>query len=187
MARMNRLTRTITPALLAASTLAACQRTAEPPAATPATVIETMNGIFTPQAGKLWEIAGALYADNGELDANLLADAQWQELATAATSLRDVARELAGAAVPRVAPEGVKIQNEDLPGALGASQVQALMDADPEGFRQEARLVSSLAADVIAAAAARDAARVDEASNRLNDTCTSCHSRFWYPDQPPPQ
>lgn len=185
MTRMNRLTHTLALALCAAGSLAACQRSAGPPAAAPTTVIETMNQTFTPQAGKLWELAGALYADNGELDASRLTDSQWQELAGAAASLRDVAGVLAGAALPRVAPEGVKIQNEGLPGALGATEVQALLDADPDGFRQEAGLVATLAADVIAAAAARDAARVDEASNRLNETCTSCHSRFWYPDEAP--
>lgn len=170
---------------LTAAVLAGCQPSppTPPPAAPAPTVFETMNGTFTPQAGRLWELAGALYNDDGELDAAQLSGPQWQELATVAATVQEVAANLAGTQPVRVAPEGVKIQNEDAPEALGASQVQALIDADPQGFREESLKLAAVAADFIAAAAARDAARVDDASSRLNDTCTDCHARFWYPDE----
>lgn len=179
------------PSLLACAALAACQPSAPPPAAAPqaaapATVFETMVQTFTPEAGRVWELAGSLYADSGELDASQLTDEQWQQFTAAATRLRDVATALAQAPALRVAPPGVKIQNEGTSGVPGATEVQALLDADPEGFRQEARLAAVVASDAIAAAAARDAARADEASNRLNDVCTGCHTRFWYPEELPP-
>lgn len=174
--------------MLAAAALAGCQPAAPPPppAAPAPTVFETMNGTFTPLADKLWELAGELYNDAGEPDATMLTDQQWQELARVATTVQEVAHSLAAAQPVRVAPAGVKIQNEDVPEALGAAEVQALIDADPQDFREESLKLAAVAADFIAAARNRDAILTDDASNRLNDTCTECHARFWYPEQATP-
>lgn len=147
------------------------------------TVHESMTKTFTPQSNRLWELAGNLYGDNGELDAKLLSDTQWQELGSAAGSMRDVANALVEAAAVRVAGEGVQIQAEGTPGSPGAAQVQALIDADLNGFREEARKLVLVAGDAASAAQARDATKMDEASNRLNEVCTSCHTRFWYAQQ----
>lgn len=174
--------------LLAVSTLAfsACNRSPPPasPAAVPAgpTIFETMAQTFMPQANKFWELTGNLYDDNGALSAARLSDPQWQELSAAATSMRDVAKSLAAATTLRVAPDGVKLQNDGTPEALGVAQIQALIDADPQGFRDEAAKLVTVAGQAIAAAAARDAVKADDASNRLNEVCTACHTRFWYPE-----
>jgi hypothetical protein len=170
--------------------LAGCQPKAEAPDANPATaqaavptVHESMTRTFTPESNRLWELAGNLYGDDGALDATRLSDAQWQELATASGRMREVADALAGATSLRVAAEGAMIQAEGTPGAPGAVQVQALIDADINGFREEARKMAAVAGDAAAAAGARDATKLDDASNRLNEVCTSCHSRFWYAGQ----
>lgn len=170
---------------LAVVTLAGCQppAAAPPVAAAPPTVFESMNATFTPQSNKLWELAGALYDDEGELDAAQLEDAQWQELEAAATLLLHSASTMVDAGSVRVAPAGVKIQSEGQPGALGAAEVQALIDADPDGFREEAQKTVAVSNEFIAAIGARDAAGVDAASNRLNEVCSDCHARFWYPEQ----
>lgn len=173
----------------ALSMLAACQPNADAPEATAGTaqsavptVHESMTQTFTPQSNRLWELAGNLYGDNG-LDASLLSDAQWQELGTAAQGMRDVASALAEATAVRAAAEGVQIQAEGTAGSPGAAQVQALIDADLNGFREEARKLAKVAGDAAAAAQAHDAAKLDDASNNLNEVCTSCHARFWYAQQ----
>jgi hypothetical protein len=148
------------------------------------TLLESMNAVFTPHSNKLWELAGNLYAGNGELDATRLSDAEWQQLAAAATALRDSATAMANAEKVRVAPDGAKVLNEGTPGALGAADIQALIDADPKGFSAEATAFAGIAADALAAASAKDAAKADDTSNRLNEACTACHNRFWYPGQP---
>jgi cytochrome c556 len=170
--------------------LAACHPKADAPEATAGaaqsavpTVHESMTQTFTPQSNRLWELAGNLYGDNGGLDASLLSDAQWQELGTAAQRMRDVASALAEATAVRAAAEGVQIQAEGTPGSPGAAQVQALIDADLNGFREEARKLVAVAGDAAAAAQAHDAAKLDDASNNLNEVCTSCHTRFWYAQQ----
>ena len=42
-------------------------------------------------------------------------------------------------------------------------------------FRDPGRLV---------AIDSRDAKALDDLSGQLNEVCSSCHMRFWYPDQP---
>lgn len=37
--------------------------------------------------------------------------------------------------------------------------------------------------EFVSAAEARDATAIDELSGRLNDVCSACHMRFWYPGQ----
>lgn len=153
------------------------------PAAAPATLFEVMNGQFAPQSDKLWELAGNLYNDKGDLDAKQLTDAQWQELNDNATKMRDVATQLADAASFMVAPAGVKLLNEGTGDAFNAAQVQAAIDANPQGFKDQARALSAVAADFLSAAVAHDATKADAASNRLNEVCTACHTAYWYPNQ----
>jgi hypothetical protein len=157
---------------------------AAPPVATMPVVFDIMARSITLHSNKLWELAGNLYADNGELDAQRLTDAQWQELTAAATALRDDATLLAEATAVRVAPDGAKLQNDGAPGALGVAQVQALIDGDAMGFKEEAAKLAAVASAALAAAGARDATKLDDASNRMNDVCAACHNRFWYPNQP---
>ena len=142
-----------------------------------------MNGQFAPQSNKLWELAGNLYGPNGDLDAKQLTDAQWQELNDSATQMRDVAAHLAEAPAFKVAPEGVKLLNEGSGDAFNAAQVQATIDANPQGFKDQARQLSAVAADFLSAAVAHDATKADDASNRLNEVCTACHTAYWYPNQ----
>lgn len=155
-----------------------------PAAAAVPTVFEAMVQTFTPRSNTLWELAGSLYGENGELDPKQLSEQQWQDLASAAGALREAARALAEAPAVKVAPEGVKLQNEDAPGAFGAAQVQAAIDAAPQGFRDESLKLVAVAEEFITAAAAHDAVKADEASNGLNEVCTACHTAYWYPGQP---
>lgn len=181
-------------AALLATGLASCGP-ASPPASQPGasaaappprTIFETMNQSLMPQANQLWELAGSLYDDEGELDAAQLTDAQWQQMQATAAALEQVAIEIAEAPALRVAPEGVKIQNEGMPGTLGVAEIQAAIDADGPAFRGHSRQLAGVARDFIAAAQARDAAAGDAASNRLNEVCTACHNQFWYPGQAGP-
>lgn len=159
---------------------------AQSAAATPAaatTVFESMLQTVIPSSNLIWELAGNLYADDGNIDPQKLTEAQWHQVRDAAAAMGDSARQLAEAGNIKTAPAGVKIQNEGTPGAPGAAQVQAAIDADPQGFRSEALILASLADEIATAAAVRDGVKTDDASARLADSCSTCHARYWYPDQ----
>jgi cytochrome c556 len=172
--------------------LAGCDRQdagADPAGAAPKTtdaaptVYESMVQTVIPHSNRIWELAGNLYGDDGNIDPGKLSAAQWKEVQDGAAAISASARALAEAKGIMAAPTGAKIQNEGTPGAPGAAAVQAAIDADPQGFRSEALKLASLADEVAAAAAAHDGVKTDDASSRLSETCSTCHSRYWYPDQ----
>jgi hypothetical protein len=167
---------------------AAEQASAATPASAPAsdapTVFGVMNASIIPGSNRIWELAGNLYDDKGNLDAKLLTDAQWTEIKDAATGISTSSKTLAGATGLKVGPPGVKIQSEGTPGSLGAAEVQAAMDADPKAFSEHASQLAAVADEIAAAAAAHDAMKTDDAQSRMTEVCGACHQKFWYPNQP---
>jgi hypothetical protein len=178
--------------LAAGVMLTGCTRKAEEPAkpaataAAPAagsTVFEVMNASIIPASNKIWELAGNLYDDKGNLDASQLKDAQWQELKDSADRMGASAKALASATGLKAAPPGTKIQSEGTPGAASAAGVQKALDADPKTFSEHAGKLAAIADEISAAAAAKDAKKTDDAQGRLTDVCGDCHKKFWYPDE----
>jgi cytochrome c556 len=160
------------------------EQAAAAPASTAPTVFGVMNASIIPKSNRIWELSGNLYNDKGELDAKQLTDAQWTEIKDAAADMSVNAKLLAGTTGLKVAPAGGKIQSEGTPGALGATEVQALLDADPKGFGEHAAKLVAIADEIVAAATAHDAMKMDDAQTRMTDVCGACHSKFWYPNQP---
>lgn len=171
--------------------LAACgSKQALPPAVSPtpaasqvaSTVLESMTVTLIPRSNRIWELAGSLYDDAGNIDPTLLADAQWNDLKDAAVAMSAAARALAEMETIKVAPDGAKLLNEGMPGAVGAAQVQAAIDADPAGFRQQALQLQALSDELAQAAGAHDGVTTDGISARLVDVCGDCHQKFWQPN-----
>ena len=182
--------RTTLIAFASLSLLSACQRQdpaadAANQAAAPAslTVFESMVATMVPQSNLIWELAGNLYDDDGNIDPELLSAEQWQQVHDGAVAIAGSARTLAATDGIRAAPAGVAIQNEGTAGAPGAAQVQAALDADPQSFKSDAQQLASLADEIAAAATAQDGAKLDELSGRLTEGCGACHEKFWYPEQ----
>jgi cytochrome c556 len=169
--------------------LAACSRNGTEEPAAPAagsTVFEVMNASIIPQSTRIWELSGELYNDDGDIDSALLTDPQWKELQEAANAMGAGAKSLTGAGSMKVAPAGAKIQSEGTEGAAGAADVQAAMDANPQGFKEHATQLVAIADEIAAAAAAHDGMKTDDAGARLTDVCGACHAKFWYPQQAAP-
>lgn len=168
-----------------AAGLSGCGRGTSTPTAAPASppIQEVMANAFTPQSNQLWEIAGKLYGEDGNIDPGLLGDEDWAKLKELASGMRAAAESLRNPAGLEVAAPGVKLQGEEAPGALNAAQIKALIDASPDAFAAEAGKLVEVADAILAAIQARDGNALDQLSGRLNEACTSCHTRFWYPEQ----
>lgn len=171
--------------LLAASLLlVAGSSQSESQEAKPAlTVFESMTQVIDPQSQAFWNSSYDAMNDAGDIVPAKLTDEQRSTMRGAAVAIRDQARQFAGDTRAIVAAEGVKILNEGMDGALGARQVQALIDADPKGFAAQARDLATIADNVIAGLDTGDMAKLNQAAIRLNDVCTDCHSKYWYPEQ----
>ena len=152
-------------------------------AAAPADLHDLMKNVVAVQTQVVWDIGNRAQDDRGNPDASKLAAADWTKIIDAATKVRQASQTLARADHVQAAAPGMKIEGEGNSGALGAKQVQALIDKDPAGFRAMSQALAGSMEQIGAAAKAKDAAKLFEVSGALDQVCESCHTKFWYPEQ----
>ena len=148
---------------------------------TDSTLHELMEEVVAVQTKLIWDIGNASLDDEGNPDPAKITPLDWGRVAAASVRIRQVADALAVATPVKVAAPGHTISGEGTPGAFGAKEVQAAIDADRAGFRQLARKLALAMRDVNAVAKSRDASRLFEVSGRIDEVCEQCHKRYWYP------
>jgi cytochrome c556 len=121
--------------------------------------------------------------DQGNPDASKLAADDWTQLTDAAGKVRQVAQTLTHSEHILAAAPGVKIDGEGNPDAPGAKQVQAALDANPKEFQALSQALATSMDQVVAAAKAKDAAKLFDVSGALDQVCEDCHVKFWYPEK----
>ena len=163
--------------------LAACQ-TAEVTVREP--VVDTrvaMVAGVNPAVATIWDITNAAMDEGGELDPALMDDGAWTRLREAAQTLEEVSQEMAAARIIRAG--GPNLINGEVPaGAASRAEIQAMIDADPDGFRAEARDLAERARLLVDAARARDFAAAGHRAGEIDAPCQSCHTRYWYKQDP---
>jgi hypothetical protein len=173
------------PALLTVlGALASCQ-TAQPPAhASLVDTREAMVARVNPAVAVIWDITNEALGEGGELDPALMDDAAWTRLREAAQKLEAASRTMADADVIRAG--GPNLVDGKVPeGAASRAEIQAMIDADPAGFRAEARDLAERARLLVDAARGRDGAAAGHRAAEINEPCQSCHTRYWYKQDSP--
>jgi len=160
------------PAVPAATIPAAAAGGAEAPASVD--THEAMVRWLNPAAMAIWDVSNNAMGDTGELDPALMDDAAWQRMAEAARILEQHSLDMA-----RARQIVVGDHNDALEGFATKAEIQAMIDADPAGFRQLSQDMASHAAELVQAAAARDASRAGALSDGLSERCQACHTRYW--------
>lgn len=179
--------------------LAGCQARTSEPGATPSaeaaspgepsaavaagSIQEIMQLHVIPQSDLVWNAVGVTFEGGKEVRLAPKNDAEWQELAKAAADIRAGAVALQRPDLPVVAAGG-KIQGEGTAGALGAAEVQALVDKDRPTFAVRAKALEAAARELEAAIAERKVDRIMDLGGTMDEACESCHKIFWYPNQP---
>lgn len=149
----------------------------------PRSIQEVMQGHVIPQSDLIWNAVGITFEGGKEVRLAPKNDAEWQDLAKAAADIRSGAVALQTPGLPVVAAGG-KIQGEGTAGALGAAQVQALVDKDRPMLATRAKALEAAAKDLEAAIAARNVDKIMDLGGTMDEACESCHKIFWYPNQP---
>ncbi len=142
-----------------------------------------MKDVVAPQAQVLWDIGNKGMDDDGKADGSKLKPADWTALLAASQKMKDAASAVAAAQQIAIAPAGAKLQDEGAPGASTPKQIQGYIDANRAAFAYHAKKLAGVADDFYQAAKARDAAKLMDASSRLDEVCEACHTQFWYPEQ----
>ena len=150
------------------------------PGGAPLDVRQAMSDGVNPAALAIWDVSNAAMDDDGALDPALLTPRDWATIEEAAQVLEAHSRRMAEAAVI-VAGGPELVAGELPPGVASKEEIQAMIDADPDGFRAVAGDMADQAAALLAAARNRDAGAAGDLAFGIDGACQSCHVRYWYP------
>ena len=165
--------------VLLGSTLGSCQTV---PPATQTRMVETREAMIdgvNPAALTIWDIGNNALAVNRALSPLRTDELPWARLAEAARTLELYSRSMGEADIIRAGGPDLG-SGEVPPGVASKAEIQAMIDADPEGFRDLSLELATRAVALRQAAEARDAVRARELANSIGEPCQSCHSRYWY-------
>ena len=132
-----------------------------------------------PAALAIWDVTNAAMDDEGGLDPALIDAEGWSQLAEGSRVLETYGKRMAEAQTI-VAGGPDLLSGEVPPGVASKAQIQAMIDADPDGFRAVAADMAGQAAALVAAAGARDAAAAGDLASAIDGACQACHTRYWY-------
>lgn len=136
-----------------------------------------------PAAIAIWDVTNAAVNDEGGLDPALIDADGWSRIAEAAQMLEVYGKRMAEAqAIVAGGPD--LVSGEVPPGVATKEQIQAMIDADPAGFRAVSADMAQQGAALAAAARSRDAAATGDLASGIDGACQSCHTRYWYLQEP---
>jgi cytochrome c556 len=170
--------------------IGACQSQAPAPAAQPApgeptylptaTIKDLMLSIVDPSADVVWLSVTTIVDDKGFNETAPKSDADWLKVRHGAIALAEAANLLK---MPgrRVARPGEK---SETPGVeLEPEEMDVLIAKDRAAWNERATHLHDAAMSVIAAVDAKDANKVFELGEKIEETCENCHKQYWYPNE----
>jgi cytochrome c556 len=133
-----------------------------------------------PAALAIWDVGNAATDENGGLDPAQMDAAAWAKVAEAAQSLGTYAHRLGAAKV--IQASGPDLVDGKVPeGVASREQIQAMIDANPGGFRAAAATMEQRAKALATAATERNLEQASELIATLDQPCQACHENYWYP------
>jgi hypothetical protein len=170
--------------------VAACQRAAEtPPVHQPqfapdVTIKDLMLNIVDTSADVVWLSVTTVANETGLVETRPQNDEEWTKVKQGALTLAEAANLLM---IPgrRVAPPDHK---SEVPGIeLEGEEMDALIAKDRALWDQRAQALHTAAMAAYRAAEAKDADKVFELGESIENACEGCHSTFWYPNEKIPE
>lgn len=176
-------TRLVIAAIVATGAVTACQTVpaGNPPQAAGESVNVRANMVegVNPAALAIWDVGNAAINDDNGLDPAQMNDAAWTKMRDGAESLRTYAHRLATAKVLQAS--GPDLVGGKVPeGVASREQIQAMIDANPAGFRASAAELERYADGIEKAARAHNIKTAGELVFAFDSNCQSCHERYWY-------
>jgi hypothetical protein len=172
-------------------TVSACQQSAAPApasAAAPAqpayqpssTIKEIMQSIVDPNADVVWLSVTTVQSSKGTVDSAPKTDEEWKTVRKGAVALTEAGNLLM---MPgrHVAPPGEK---SETPGVeLEPSEMEELINKDRGAWVMRATKLHEAGLEAIKAIDAKDAQKVFEVGEQIEQACENCHRQYWYPNE----
>jgi len=179
-------------ALLTVLTAAGCNRTTEatpaaaamPPFITEHTIKDLMLNVIDTNADVVWLSVTTVASDKGLVETRPTTDAEWAKVRQGAVTLAEAANLLMipGRHVAR--PH----EKSETPGVeLEPSEMEELIKKDPAAFYRHAKALYDAAMLAVEAIDKKDADRVFEVGENIDQACEQCHRSYWYPNEKIPE
>jgi len=180
----------LVPALAALCITAACSKSEPTPAATAAsdapqyqptaTVKDLMQSIVDPAADQVWGAVTTVQTAQGTIDKAPKTPEEWLKVRHGAVGLSE------GANLLMMPGRHVALAHEksDTPGVeLEPAEMEVLINKDRAAFIQRAKALHEAGIAAVAAADAKDAQKLFEVGEQIEQACENCHSHYWYPNE----
>ena len=180
-------------ALLAVLTATACKRATEaaapaaaemPPFVTDHTIKDLMLHVVDTNADVVWLSVTTVASDKGLIETRPKTDEEWAKVRQGAIQLAEAANLLMipGRHVAR--PH----EKSETPGVeLEPAEMEELINKDRPAFYEHAKALYNAAMLAANAAEKKDADKVFEIGETIEQACENCHKTYWYPNEKIPE
>ena len=145
-----------------------------------ATIKDLMDAEVDYNADWLWDAVSTEISAKGVIDRRPKTDDDWKEARNHAIALMEASNllQMPGRSVAR---PGEKSDNPGI--EEGPEEIKALMDADRASWIKYAHGLYDSAKLVLDAIDQKDAEKMLDLGDQLDQACESCHMHYWYPHQ----
>ena len=154
--------------------------TAAPPYTNVATIKDLMQSVVDPSADIVWLAVTTVQSSKGTEEIAPKTDEDWAKVRHGAIALAEATNLLI---VPgrHVARPGEK---SETPGVeLEPSEMEALINKDIPAFYMRANALHEAALAALKAIDAKDAQKLFEVGEQIDQACENCHKQYWYPNE----
>jgi hypothetical protein len=152
-----------------------------PPDYTPtATIKDIMQSVVDPNADVVWLAVTTVQSAKGTVESAPKTDEEWTKVRHGAIALTEASNLLI---VPgrHVARPGEK---SETPGVeLEPSEMEALINKDIPAFRMRAKALHEAGLAAIQAIDNKDAQKLFDIGEQIDQACENCHKQYWYPNE----
>jgi hypothetical protein len=146
------------------------------------TVKELMEHVIDPTADWIFDAAVIDVSAKGVVETAPVTDEDWLKVERGALLLAESANLLK---IPRaMAPPGTEAVS-GVPGTpspeLSPEEIQARIDENPVQWDEHVDALRQTALDMLPVIRARQAEKLFDIGNALDNACESCHLEYWYP------
>lgn len=139
-----------------------------------------MQSIVDPNADVVWLSVTTVQSSKGTVDTAPKTDEEWKNVRKGAVALTEAGNLLM---MPgrHVAPPGEK---SETPGVeLEPNEMEDLINKDRGAWVMRATKLHEAGLEAIKAIDAKDAQKVFEVGEQIEQACENCHRQYWYPNE----
>ena len=153
---------------------------AQPQYSTTATVKDIMQGIVDPAGDLIWNSVATIIDKGGTHETVPKTDEEWAKVRSGVIMLMEGSNSLM---IPgrHVAKPGEK---SDTPGVeLEPSEMEALINKDRAAWYMRAKRLHDVGESLLAVVEAKDAKKLFDVGEDVDEACENCHKQYWYPNE----